>query len=287
MTKELKKQKTLAKPISFQGIGIHTGDQVNLRFVPKPAGSGISFCRTDLPGKPIIPAGVEYVRDSSRSTSLGVGNALVCTVEHVLSALKAYEIDNLLIEVSAMETPIADGSSLQFVQMIEEAGITEFDVAAPVITLDKPVYYSEEGIHIVALPSDDFRISYTLSYPGNDILKAQYYALTVNAETFKKELASARTFSRYQEIAELMDRGLIKGGSLSNAVVIDGDTVYSMEGLRYPEEMARHKILDLIGDISLVGFNFNAHIIAIRSGHSAHLAFAKVLLKSITAGKST
>lgn len=284
MTKRLKKQKTLAEPIAFQGIGIHTGDQVALRFVPKPAGSGISFCRIDLPGKPIIPAGVEYVRDSSRSTSLGVGNALICTVEHVLSALKSYGIDNLLIEVSAMETPIADGSSLQFVKMIEEAGVVELEATVPIVTLDQPIFYSEEGIHIVALPSDEFRVSYTLSYPGEDILKAQYFSTCIDAETFKRELAPARTFSRYQEIAELMDRGLIKGGSLSNAVVIDGDVIYSMEGLRYPEEMARHKILDLIGDISLVGFPFNAHIIAIRSGHSAHVAFAKKLLNSITEG---
>jgi UDP-3-O-[3-hydroxymyristoyl] N-acetylglucosamine deacetylase len=272
-------QRTLAKPIAFSGLGIHTGKNVSMRFCPAQESAGISFKRVDLPLQPIIPASVDYVIDTTlRSTNLGVGGVRIHTVEHVLAALRAYEIDNLLIEVDNMEPPVGNGSSDVFVQMIEEAGIREQKSTQPIISIKEPIYYSAGDSHLVALPSTEYRISYTLSYPGHPVLDAQFHSISLSAETFKKEIAPCRTFSLYHEVEHLIDRGLIKGGSLDNAVVIHDQAVYSKEGLFFPNEMVRHKILDLIGDLSLTGLNFMAHVISIRSGHPTNFAFAKKIL---------
>lgn len=278
----VRKQRTLNKHASFSGIGIHTGTEVGLRFCPAKEGTGIVFKRIDLPGNPIIPATVEYVQETSRSTTIGVKDIRIHTVEHVLSAIKAFSIDNLIIEISSFEPPVGNGSSDVFVEMIEQAGIKEQEQTLPIVKIQHPVYWSEGDIHLVALPYDGYRISYTLSYPESNFLRAQYHSVIVNEENFKKEIAPCRTFSLYKEIAALMDRGLIKGGSLDNAVVIKDDLILSKGGLYFPDEMARHKILDLIGDLSLIGFDFHAHIIAIRSGHPSNFAFAKKLLNHIT-----
>lgn len=277
-----RKQRTLKKEVSFSGIGIHTGVQVQMRFVPAKVSSGIVFKRIDLLGEPVIPATVEYVLDTSRSTTIGLADIRVHTVEHVLAAIRAYEIDNLCIEVSNIEPPIGNGSSDVFVDMIEEAGILEQDAEAPIVKLQNPVYLSDGDIHLVALPYDGYRISYTLNYPESNILKAQYHSVLVNQANFKQEIAPCRTFSLYKEVAWLMDKGLIKGGSLDNAVIIKDEVVFSKNGLFFQDEMVRHKVLDMIGDLSLVGFNFHAHIIALRSGHSTNFAFAKKLFSYIT-----
>ncbi len=276
MTRTLK-SRTLKQPASFSGIGIHTGELVTMKFCPAVEGNGIVFKRVDLPGQPTVPATVEYVCDTARSTTIGIGPVRIHTVEHVLAALSAYQIHNLTIELDNIEPPVGNGSSDTFVQMIEEAGIQEQEGLFPIAHLQAPVYLSEGDIHLVALPHDQFRISYTLSYPENPALKAQFRSFEINQETFKKEIAPCRTFSLYKEVAFLMDRGLIKGGSLDNAVVIDGDVVFSKEGLFFEDEMVRHKILDMVGDLSLVGFPFHAHIIAIRSGHATNCALAKKL----------
>lgn len=277
-----RKQNTLKTDVSYSGIGIHTGVQVFMRFVPAKQSTGIVFKRIDLPGQPIIPATVEYVVDTARSTTIGLADIRVHTVEHVLAALKAFEIDNLCIEVSNIEPPIGNGSSDVFVEMIEQAGIQEQDADLPIVKLQNPVYHSEGDIHLVAIPYDGYRISYTLNYPEPALLKAQYHTVLVTPENFKQELAPCRTFSLYKEVSWLMDRGLIKGGSLDNAVIIKDDAVLSKNGLFFPDEMVRHKVLDMVGDFSLVGVNFHAHIIAIRSGHGANFAFAKKLFHYIT-----
>ena len=281
MTQTLK-ARTLKQPATFSGIGIHTGELVTMKFCPASEGTGIVFRRVDLPGQPTVPATVEYVCDTARSTTLGVGPMRIHTVEHVLAALSAYQIHNLYIELNNIEPPVGNGSSDVFVQMIEEAGIREQEGVFPIANLEAPVALSEGDIHLVALPSDHFRISYTLSYPEKPTLKAQYRSFALTSDTFKKEIAPCRTFSLYKEVAYLMDRGLIKGGSLDNAVVIDGDVVFSKGGLFFEDEMVRHKILDMVGDLSLVGFPFHAHIIAIRSGHATNCALAKKLYEHIT-----
>lgn len=278
----LRKQRTLKAPVYFSGIGIHTGKEVSLCFAPAKEGTGIVFKRIDLPSQPIIPATVEYVQDTSRSTTIGIKDVRIHTVEHVLAAIRAYHINNLSIEISGIEPPVGNGSSDVFVEMIERVGIQEQESTVSVVKIQQPVYWSEGDIHLVALPYDGYRISYTLSYPGSTFLRAQFHSLLLTTESFKEDIAPCRTFSLYKEITDLMDQGLIKGGSLSNAVVIKEDVILSKGGLFFPDEMARHKILDLIGDLSLIGFDFHAHIMAIRSGHASNFAFAKKMLTHIT-----
>jgi UDP-3-O-[3-hydroxymyristoyl] N-acetylglucosamine deacetylase len=277
-----RKQQTLLRDTSYTGIGVHTGEIVKMRFCPASEGTGIVFKRIDLPGQPIIPATLEYVCDTMRSTTLGISNIRIHTVEHVMAALCAYRIDNLCIEIDGIEPPVGNGSSDVFIEMIEEAGILEQHNPAPVIKVNKPVYWSEGEIHLVALPYDGYRISYTLNYPQISAIKSQYQSLPINPETFKKEIAPCRTFSLYKEISYLMDRGLIKGASLDNGVAISDDVIFSKNGLFFDDEMVRHKILDMIGDFALLGFDFEAHIIAIRSGHASNFAFAKKFYNSIT-----
>jgi len=280
------KQRTLKQEASYSGIGVHTGEKVSMRFLPAEENFGIVFKRIDLPGEPIVPAAIEYVVDTSRSTTLGIGKVLVHTVEHVLAAVHALGIDNLVIELSNIEPPIGNGSSDVFVEMIENAGILEQDAEKPIIEIKKPICWFDDDIQMVALPNDDFRISYTLSYPNNPYLKAQFHSVTLTEESFKREIAPCRTFSLYEEVSYLMDKGLIKGGSLDNAVVIKGDTVLSKNGLFFPDEMCRHKILDVIGDLSLIGFRLKAHIMAIKGGHGSNFALGKMLKDYITTESS-
>lgn len=277
-----RKQRTLARPITLSGIGVHTGQEVTMKFLPAKDNHGIAFRRTDLPNTPVVPATVQYVCDTSRSTTIGVANKFIHTVEHVLAAVRAFDIDNLCIEVSNVEPPICEGNSVAFVDMIEQAGIIAQSDMMPIVKLQEPLYWSEGDIHLVALPYDGFRISYTLNYPDSKVLKSQFYSVLVNSSNFKKEIAPCRTFLLYKEIAALMDKGLIKGGSLGNAVVIQDDVVFSREGLHFPDEMVRHKILDVIGDLALVGIPFEAHVIAIRSGHASNFQLAKKLYNHFT-----
>lgn len=277
-----RKQKTLKAPASFGGIGIHTGKDVQLRFVPAPEGTGIVFKRVDLPNQPLIPATLNHVLDTSRSTTIGIGDIRIHTIEHVMSAIKAYKIDNLIIELSNIEPPVGNGSSDVFVEMIEKVGVEEQKQTLPIVKIDQPIYWTDGDIHLVALPFDGYKISYTLSYPKSNFLRGQYHTLLVNEDNFKNEIAPCRTFCLYEELSFLIDRGLIKGGSLDNAVVIKDNAILSKGGLFFPDEMARHKILDLIGDLSLIGIDFHAHIISIKSGHASNFEFAKKLYNHIT-----
>lgn len=274
----MRPQRTIGDAIAYSGVGIHTGKEVSIRFCPAKEDTGIVFERVDLPGRPQIPATIDYVQETTRSTTIGVGDVKVHTVEHVMATLKAYEIDNLIIQVTAPEPPIGDGSSQIFVDLLEKVGTTDQGVVKPVIFLKNPVAFSKGDSHLVALPSDEYRISYTLHYPKSPVIRSQYLSIPVSRENFKNSLAPCRTFALYDEISTLMERGLIKGGSLENAVVIKDEVIFSKEGLRFPDEMVRHKILDLIGDLALVGFDFAAHVIAIRTGHETNVALGKELL---------
>lgn len=277
-----RKQRTIAGSEEFSGIGIHSGERVSIRFCPAKEDEGIFFRRVDLPGKPIIPATIEYVYDTSRSTNLALRDIRILTVEHVLAAVRANEIDNLCIEISGCEPPAGNGSSDVFVEMIERAGIVEQDAMKAILKLKTPLYLSEGDIHIVGLPSDEYRVSYTLHYPQARMLGSQYYSTVVTSENFKQELAPCRTFALYEEVSILIDRGLIKGASLENAVVVKDDAIVSKGGLYFPDEMVRHKVLDLIGDLSLIGIHFTGHIIAVRSGHSTNFRFAQKLYHQLS-----
>lgn len=275
-------QLTLKRPVSFSGIGIHTGKEVHISFQPAAENSGITFCRTDLAHQPIIPAQVDYVCDTTRSTTIGDKNVAVHTVEHVLAAVKAFNIDNLSIEIHGIEPPVGNGSSDIFVDMIEKAEICEQKEKKPIVKINNPISWSQGDIYIVAFPYDGYRISYTLNYPHSTLLKSQFHSLDVNSQNFKSEIAPCRTFALYKEISYLLDKGLIKGASLDNAVIINEDVAFSKGGLYFPDEMVRHKILDMIGDLSLVGVDFEAHVIALRAGHASNCAFAKEFLNFIT-----
>lgn len=273
------KQKTIRAEKSYSGIGIHGGKEVRLRFCPAKENEGIFFRRIDLPTKPIIPASLTSVFDTSRSTNIANGDAKILTVEHVLAAVKAFDIDNLCIELSAGEPPAGNGSSDVFVELLEEAGSLLQKAEKKRYQLKEPVAFSDGDVHLVAVPSDEYRMSYTLHYPQAQQIGTQYYSFVLTQENFKKEIAVSRTFALYEEISHLIDRGLIKGASLDNAVVIKEDAILSKGGLFFPNEMARHKILDLIGDLALIGIDFTAHIIAIRSGHTANFRFAQKLYR--------
>lgn len=274
------KQRTLRKGVSDTGIGLFTGEKVSIALLPAEENVGIVFRRSDLPQKPMLPAKSEFVQATPRCTIIGHGKVVVQTVEHLLAALRAYGIDNVIIEISGGEVPIFDGSSKRFVELIEKAGICELESERELFKLETPIFWSQGDVHLVALPSNEYRISYTLHYPHCPRIGTQFYSFAFDLERFKKEIASCRTFSIYEEIAPMIEKGLVKGGSLDNAIIIKGGMIVNPEGLRYPDEMARHKILDLIGDLSLVP-PFLAHVIAVRSGHSSNNAFAKELLNHI------
>lgn len=271
-------QKTLKKEIVFSGKALFTGRHVAVRLCPAPPNQGILFKRVDLPGAPVIPAKIEYVKEAMRCTMLEKEGVSVQTVEHLLAAIRAAGIDNLTIEVSGPEVPIFDGSALEFVQMIRQAGWLDQAAKKQIATLSSPTSWSHGDMHLVALPAEEYRISYTLHYPQSPYLRSQYCSIALDFEKFEQEIAPCRTFTLYEDVAPLIERGVLKGGGLENGVVIKGTEVMNPEGVRFPDEMVRHKILDVIGDLSLIGFTFFAHIIAIRSGHAANHAFANQLV---------
>lgn len=281
MSSSRDKQRTLKKEVTLSGTGLFTGTKVEMRFIPAPEDSGIVFRRSDIPGSPICPALAEYVIDTPRCTILGKDLCTIQCVEHVLAALSGYGIDNLIIELNGPEVPIGDGSAMPFVEMIEEAGIVFQKAKKTWYRLSAPIYWTQGDVHLVALPYDEFRISYTLNYPNSKLLRSQFYTFAYNEERFKREIAKCRTFSLYEEIVPLIEKSQIKGGSLENALVIKDDAILNPEGAYFPDEMARHKILDLIGDLSLTGMRFHAHVIAVRSGHLSNTALAKEVINHI------
>ena len=274
-------QKTLRREIAVSGFGIFTGVSVSVKICPAPIDTGLVFRRVDLKDSPEIPAQVGFVQDFPRCTCLGVGGVSIVMVEHLLSALYAYGIDNARIEVTGPEIPGSDGSSKLFVELIEEVGCEIQEKKSRSILIQKPLFWSQGNVHLIALPSPEFRLSYTMHYPKSPLIKSQYYSVCLNPDLYRDEIASCRTFSLYEEILPFLEKGLIKGGGLENALVIQGDKILNPEGTRFPDEMVRHKVLDLIGDLSLIGVRLYAHIIAICSGHSSNVAFAKILSETL------
>lgn len=269
-------QKTLGSESFASGIGLFTGEKVSIRLKPAPVGHGIVFQRMDLPRQPLIPALIHNVADTNRCTRLKHNGAMITTVEHLLSAFSGLGISNAHVEVDGPEIPSGDGSANLFVDLIERAGIVEQNEPKRWFMISQPVYWSDDEIHLVALPSHEMRVSYTLHYPHSSLLRSQFFSLLIDGKQYKNEIAPSRTFSFFEEIKPFIEKGLIKGGGLENALVIRDETILNPEGARFPDEMVRHKILDLIGDMALIG-NMKVHIIAIRSGHSSNIAFAKTL----------
>src|ERR1051325_922624 len=273
------KQHTIRKPVSATGIGLHTGNPVTLTLKPAPADSGILFKRMDLEDQPVLEARIENVVETVRGTTLGKGNTKVHTVEHILSAAAGMGVDNLLVEIDANEPPIADGSAQQFVKLIQEAEIEDQETPRFPLRLQEVIHFSRNGTTMIALPSDRFMVSCTCSDDRNRLV--QYLRLTIDSEVFEQQICSARTFCFFEEIEWLFGKGLIKGGSLENAVVIREDAVLSKESLRFQDEFVRHKILDIVGDLYLLGRPIVAHIIAIRPGHSSNVELAQAIVAKV------
>lgn len=268
------KQKTLKKVVSYSGTGLHTGSVTNITFKPALPDSGIKFVRVDQKTNNVIAADIGNLIDVKRGTNIGIGDIKVHTVEHVLSALYGLGIDNAIIELDAHEPPVGDGSAMPFIRAIQEAGIVEQDVPRKYYELKEPLYFVDDKTSIIAVPSAEFRVSLTIVY-NHPFLKSQYASFAINSETFLKEIAPARTFCFDYEIETLKKQGLAKGGSLDNAIVIAEQGIHNE--LRFQDEFVRHKILDLIGDFSLLGRPLKAHIIAVRCGHPSNVSFVKKL----------
>jgi UDP-3-O-[3-hydroxymyristoyl] N-acetylglucosamine deacetylase/3-hydroxyacyl-[acyl-carrier-protein] dehydratase len=294
-------QRTIAQPGSLSGVGLHTGNQSTITFHPAPEGYGLRFVRTDLPDAPEIPADVDLVSDISRGTTLTKDGASVHTVEHVLAALVGLEIDNCRIELTANEPPIGDGSALPYTEVLMKAGFADQKAPRECIVIDQLVSYKDEekGVEIVALPYTDFRVTVMIDYK-NPALGSQHSGMFNLQSEFATEFAPARTFCFLTEVEMLRREGLIKGGAIDNAIVIvdkeidqtgidemsrrlgiEGSVVLGSTGIlnngtmRFPNEPARHKLLDMLGDLALVGLPVQAHLLAARPGHASNIEFAR------------
>ncbi len=297
------KQKTLRKPVSVSGKGLHTGQLVNLTFQPAPANHGFKFSRVDLEGSPIIPADVNRVMNTDRGTTLKMGEAQISTVEHALSALSGMQVDNVLIEVDGPEVPIMDGSAKLFVDAILEVGLEEQEMDREFFEVTEAISYKDEetGTEIMALPAQQFEATALIDF--NSPVLGQQYAALKRMDDFQREIAPSRTFVFLRELEALFDMGLIQGGDLDNAIVIvdrvmseaeieelakklgrpavkvEKEGVLNTVALHFQNEPARHKLLDVIGDIALLGAPIKGRIVATKPGHKANVAFTKMLRK--------
>lgn len=301
----LEKQRTIKDPVSYSGVGLHTGNASTITFHPAPENYGYRFVRTDVPDCPEIPALVDYVTDIARGTTLAVDGTQVHTVEHVLAALVGLQIDNCRMELTANEPPVGDGSALPFVEALRTTEIVEQKAPRDYLVLDEQVRYLNDanGTDILALPNDDFRITVMIDY-ANPALGSQHTGLFDLEKEFVGEFSAARTFCFLNEVETLYNQGLIKGGNFDNSVVIvdremsndelqgllaklgiEGSAVLGGTGilndkkLRYRNEPARHKLLDMLGDLALIGVPMKAQILAARPGHASNIEFARKVRK--------
>jgi UDP-3-O-[3-hydroxymyristoyl] N-acetylglucosamine deacetylase/3-hydroxyacyl-[acyl-carrier-protein] dehydratase len=277
------KQRTLLREVSIKGNALHTGDAVHMTFKPAPVNHGIVFKRVDLHGHPELKPCVDQVTDLVRATTIQVGHAKLHTVEHVLSALHGCGIDNLIIDINASEPPIMDGSARPFVQLIQSGEPVEQEAEREYFSLTDTVSVARGNSSIIALPYDGLKITCTSADDRG--IHTQHLSLVIDPETYAAQIAAARTFTIYEDIEELIKLGKIKGGSLDCAIVIKGDKIISKEPLRFADEFVRHKILDIIGDILLLGAPLKAHIVATRPGHAVNAELTKILFEKYTVWK--
>jgi len=271
----LEKQRTLATSATLTGSALHTGENVTLTILPAPANHGYKFQRVDLPDEPVVDAAAAHVKTVERATTLVQGMVKIHTVEHVLSALAGMGVDNALIQMNANEPPIGDGSASEYVAIILKAGTVEQDAPRSYFEIREPLTIELNGSLLLLLPDPKFRVSCTQVGPEGRF--TQYLSTEITPAIYEKQIAPARTFVFYEDVKPLMDKGLIKGGSLENAIVARGDSVLSKEPLRFPDEFVRHKILDIVGDLALAGRPLRGHIIAVKPGHGINTEAAKKL----------
>ena len=306
----IEKQRTIKTKSNLSGVGLHTGAQVNLTFCPSPENTGIRFKRVDLPGQPEIPADADLVTDTQRGTTIAIGEASVSTVEHALSAAAGLQIDNLLIEINGPEVPILDGSANLFMDALIKAGIEEQNAEREYFDLDENIQYSDgpNGVEIIAIPSDAYKIEVSIDFKSN-VLGHQHASLQ-SITDFQKEIAPCRTFVFLHELKMLLDQNLIKGGDLSNAIVyverqlsetelnelsdlfhkkdisVTNEGILNNIQIHFSNEAARHKLLDVVGDLALVGKPIRAKIFANKPGHAANVEFARKIKQLIKTKKA-
>jgi UDP-3-O-[3-hydroxymyristoyl] N-acetylglucosamine deacetylase/3-hydroxyacyl-[acyl-carrier-protein] dehydratase len=267
------KQRTLSKEVSIQGIGLHTGKTVRLVFKPAPAHTGIIFRRIDLYNKPELRPSIGAVGDLVRCTTLLSGDIQIYTVEHILSALSGMRIDNVFIEIDAEEPPILDGSAKYYINLLCEAEPVDLDEERKVFKLQAPISVSEGNRSLIALPYNGFKITCTSA--DDHGIYTQHLSLDISPKQYMSAIAPARTFAVYEDIEPLLQCGKIQGASLDSAILIKGDQILSKEPLRFSDEFVRHKILDIMGDMALLGMDLQCHIIAVRPGHALNVQLAK------------
>lgn len=265
-------QQTVARTIRCSGVGLHSGRAVNMKIKPAPINHGVKFVRTDLPDKPVIPARFNCVVDTTLATVIGLNGAIVSTIEHLMSSLAGLSVDNALIELDAYEVPVMDGSAGPFAQIILDAGISQQAAARHFFVLKEPIELKGDGKFVGAYPDSTFRITCNIDF-DHPVIRRQTCSVEVLEHQFTREVSKARTFGFLQEVENLIRDGLARGGSLDNAVVLDKKDIINTDGLRYEDEFVRHKLLDCIGDLSLLGMPILAHIVTHKSGHAFNHAF--------------
>ena len=269
-------QRTLRRTVTCAGIGLHSGHKVTLSLKPAPADYGIRFQRADLGGLE-IPATITHLGGIELATALNGGTGSVETVEHLLAALAAMQVDNVCIELNSPEVPIMDGSAAPFVYLVQDAGIKELPSPRKFLKVIRPIALSHGDKRIALYPSDHFKVTYSISF-DHPLLRHQSRSMSISEKTFIEEIAPARTFGFLKEVEMLRQKGLALGGSLDNAIVL-GETGVLNNALRFEDEFVRHKILDAIGDLALVGYPVIGHLVAHRAGHALHTAFAAKILE--------
>jgi UDP-3-O-[3-hydroxymyristoyl] N-acetylglucosamine deacetylase/3-hydroxyacyl-[acyl-carrier-protein] dehydratase len=275
------KQRTILREVSTHGKALHTGQEVHLTLKPAPVNHGIVFRRVDLYGKPEVKPVIELVNNELvRSTDITSGHTTLHTIEHVLSALSGCGVDNCIVEMDASEPPILDGSAQHFVSLIQKAEPIEQDAEREYFVLEEPISITEGNRSIIALPYDGLKITCTSADDRG--IHTQHLSIDIDPETYISEIAPSRTFTVYEDIEPLLKMGKIQGGSLDSAIVIKGDQILSKEPLRFRDEFVRHKILDIVGDITLLGKRLKAHIVAVRPGHKLNSELTKALFKKTT-----
>jgi UDP-3-O-[3-hydroxymyristoyl] N-acetylglucosamine deacetylase/3-hydroxyacyl-[acyl-carrier-protein] dehydratase len=282
------RQRTLAGPCSYRGIGIHTGEETTVNFRPAPPDSGVTFVRTDVDGSPAIPASLAHVvrsKDTPRRTTLTRDGVKIYTVEHVLAALAGLGVDNAVVELDSAEPaePV-DGSCKPYVDILTKAGLEEQDAPLQYLEILEPVSYESGDVALTATPHDGFRLSFLIDY-DNPTIGTQYASFEMTEETFVKEIAPARTFALETDVAALKEQGLIRGGSLENAILVGEKGIVNEGELRFPDEFARHKVLDLLGDLALLGRPVRGSIHARKSGHATNVRFVEAIRDAARRGK--
>mgnify|MGYP001289241123 CR=1 FL=1 len=274
------KRKTIAKEITYEGIGLHKGELIKIKLIPATKKTGIIFKRIDLKeNENEVTMNLENTFDLTRGTNLkNKYDAKIHTIEHFLSVLSIFEITDLIIEIDGNELPIGDGSAKIFGELIKNTGTCDLNSEIEELIITEPVYLTKGDKHIIALPYDGFKITYTIKF-DHTFLKTQMLEIDLNKESFLKEIAPARTFGFDYEIEYLKQNNLALGGTLDNAIVINKNGIDNPSGLRFEDEFVRHKILDIIGDLKVINKPIKGHIIAVKAGHALDIEFAKLLMK--------